>query len=126
MKYQKIAIWRAFLPKMLFFLTPPAHTHHVYPAGPPFPSPSLPTTPHHGRKKFVAASSRRSAPAAGVLLLPSLPRLRAPPPSPPSPEHERGGPAGRPPSPTGSRERASLRCSSPPNPIHAARLPLSV
>jgi hypothetical protein len=35
MKYQKIAIWRAFLPKTNFFLTPPVHTHPVYPPGPP-------------------------------------------------------------------------------------------
>jgi hypothetical protein len=35
MKYQKIAIWRAFLPKLIFFLTSSMHTRPRYTLGPP-------------------------------------------------------------------------------------------
>jgi hypothetical protein len=34
MKYQKIAIWRAFLPKTKFFPTLVRYTHPPVPAGP--------------------------------------------------------------------------------------------
>jgi hypothetical protein len=55
MKYQKIEIWRMLLPKTKFFSHPPDTYPPYVPAVPSFPSLSLPTAPHHGRKKIVAA-----------------------------------------------------------------------
>jgi hypothetical protein len=48
MKYKKIAICRAFLPKKNFFLTHPTHTRPLYPLGPhghlhELPAPTEPT-----------------------------------------------------------------------------------